>query len=182
MEQLIWAKTILSVYKHLERATYAIDGVVTKLSLIPELSVNELTTKIINLTDRKVNLINLKLIVEQLLSKCSSKHIRVLSLKYVQELSASEIAEVMNLNARTIFRLQNSALQQFTENMKSSGFNANYLFNHLKKEKWILSQFSKEYIKSRIIDEKIDAQKKKVKLPDCSKNNFLINQFRKSLS
>ena len=182
MEQFIWAKTILEVYKHLERATYIIDGTVDKISLMPELTINDLSAKLINLTERKVNLINLKLIVEQLLSKCSPKHIRVLSLKYIQGLSASEIAEVMKVNSRTIFRLTNSALQEFVTNMKRSGFTANYLFKHLKKEKWILSQFAKEVIKSRIIDEKANTLKKQIKVPEISKTNFLLNQFRKSLS
>ncbi len=180
MEQIIWAKTILKVYRYIDKAIILLDKAVEKLSLRPDLTATDVTNRLLNLTERKVNLINLKLIVEKVLASCSVKHLRVLSLKYIQDLKSDEIAEHFNKSRRTIFRLINDAFNEFVKKMLGFGFCSNFLYKHLKTEKWILMQFGKEYLKLQTKEQKVI--KVQYETDDMFSVNYAFNQFRKSLS
>ena len=181
MEQTIWARTILELYRYIDKAIVLLDSAVEKLSLRADLSATDITNRLLNLTERKISLINLKLIVEKVLASCNTKNLRVLSLKYIQGLKIDEIAEHMNTCRRTVFRLLNGAIDQFVSNMLNLGFCSNYLYKHLKTEKWILSQYGKEYLKIQQ-KEKQRFIKLEFENQDMYYINYAFNQFRKSLS
>ena len=176
MENLIWAKTLLNIYSNIEKYITKIDATVNNISIIPEFSVDEITKRIINLSDRKYGLINLKLIIEKLIANCKPKYMRLLSLKHINHLTVQEIAKHLNISERTTFRLYKDALNNYIENMHILGYTSNWLYQNLKEEKWILHEFFKEYSK----EEKINLYKKEnIKI---EQNELIkINQFHNSL-
>ena len=182
MEQIIWAKTILEVYRYIDKSIMLLDKAVEKLSVRPELTATDVTNRLLNLIERKVNLINLKLIVEKVLASLNTKHLRVLSLRYIQCLKSEELAEHLNKSRRTVFRLLNDAMEEFVKNMLNFGFCSNYLYKNLKTEKWILMQYGKECLKLQLKQKQKHIKVKYENEEDMCLINYAFNQFRKSLS
>ena len=179
MENLIWARTILNVYNNIEKYILKIDSLINNVSLMPELRVDDVTKRIIELSDRKVALINLKIVVETLIANCKQKYLRFLSLRYIQKLTMEEISEHLKICERTCYRLYSEALDNFILNMKYYGYTSKWLYENLKEEKWILHEFYKEYKKQ----EKIEVEKEEKKLHvKNAKKILLTNQFHKNLS
>ena len=176
MENLIWAKTILSVYSSIEKYILKIDSLVNNISLMPQLSVDEVTEKIIELSDRKCALINLKIVIETLISKCKPKHMRFIGLKYINGLKMQDINNVLNISPRTAFRLYSSALEDIVFNMKKLGYTSKWLYDNLKTEKWIMHEFYKEYIK----DDKVNLYKQ-LENKNSDLGILFVNQSRSSL-
>ena len=174
MENLVWAKTILNAYLSIEKYILKIDATIDNISIMPEFSVDEITTRIINLSDRKYALINLKVIVEMLISKCKPKYLRILSLKHIQGLTIEQLASHLGISERTCYRIYQDAIENFVVNMKYYGYTSEWLYKNLKNEKWILHEFYKEYTKN----EKINLYKK-VNIEELDKN--LVNQFHSNL-
>lgn len=158
MKNKIWAKTILSVYRYIDKAIQIIDNTVSKISLIANADCLETANKILMFTERKVWLINLKLIVEQVLAECKTNEIRILGLKHIDNLSVCELSEYFQKCERTIFRQLNSAYDNFEKNMLKRGFNDKYFVEHFSSEKWI----NKEYEKIKEMEE-VNSEKKKTK-------------------
>ena len=182
MEELIWAKTILGVYNSIEKYILKLDTTISNLSLMPQLNVDIVTTKIIDLSDRKISLINLKLIIEKLIASCKAKHLRILSLRHIQGLTMEEIALVMNITERTCYRLYADALKNFVVNMQNFGYSSSWFYEYLKMEKWILHQFAREYARGDNLKITSSANYNSIKgHKEFNFNSIYANQLRKSL-
>lgn len=140
----VWSKTLLSVYKHLESITGAIDNLIVKKGINSMfytdrrgLTTYDCASEIIELTDRKINLINLKVLVEDGLNKLPFEHKRVLMLFYVDGLKSSEVTKLMGCSERTFFRKKDEAIVAFGKNLKCMGFDEVRLSYMFRKEKWL---------------------------------------------
>ena len=130
----VWSKTLLSVYRYLERIAGAIDKIILK-SGINSLNIcgqnfyhnntRAITQKIIELSERKVTLINLKILVE----------------KYLDGVKSKELMERHNISMRTVFRKLDTALKSFASCLIKKGYNNFYLTTMLKNEEWILNVY-----------------------------------------
>ena len=178
MENLIWAKSILNVYSSIENYILKIDSTIENISLMPEFGVDAITNKIIELSDRKISLINLKLVIEQLIASCKPKSIRIISLRHIQKLTMEEIADHLETTERTCYRMYANAIDEFVSNMKKYGYTSIWLYQNLKEEKWILHEFYKEYKKmenNKQIERQSDVIKSRVR------NILRASQFRSNL-
>lgn len=146
MTNYIWTKTILSAYNYLEKISDAIDNIVEKRAINSyhmssvNFSINNtmaVADKLIELGDRKVRLINLKILCEKALEKCQPKHASILIEKYVDGGKAQEIAERYNLSLRTYFRRLNMAENEFSCNLSMMGYDDKKISQYLSTEKWI---------------------------------------------
>jgi len=144
------SRTFLSVYRYLNALTSSIDRVV-KLKGINSSSFNdyysndtfEQTQQIIALTNRKITLINIKVLVDQTLAKLDQQKARVLILKYIDSFSSKQICELLGLNtARTYFRWVKSALKDFVNELKKYVDNNPKVFDKIIKDKWVSSLVS----------------------------------------
>ena len=142
-----WSKTILGVYKYLPRVTLAFDKLVksraynSSATSLYNLAFNDImnvANSIINLTQRKNNLINLKVIIDKTLKSIDSTSARILIYKYFDNKKSAEIAKMLNVCNRTYFRKVNSALTHFTCALAKQGYDSFKLFQMLKNEKWIM--------------------------------------------
>lgn len=153
MENYNWSKTLLSVYRYLPRVTYALDKIVKTRAYnsyyvssnnVAFNDVMNVANTILNLTDRKITLINIKLIVEKCLYQIDKKMARILVLKFIDGKKSVEIADKFNVCLRTIFRKINTALESFSKALCRNGYDDGALYNLLKNEKWILSTYQKQ--------------------------------------
>ena len=130
-KQQVWAKTFLVAYKYLSTLCGAIDKLIdatasnsfyTCGSWSERNAIMTVSERIIKLSDKKVNYINLKVMVEKILGVMPKKYAKVLILKYIKGLEKNEISELMNMSLRSYYRRLKSAIECFALAMKSLGF------------------------------------------------------------
>lgn len=149
MKQKIWAKTLLTIYNCLETIADAIDNLVITQSVSS--GRNNLTTlenaeKVINLIQRKKLLVNLKVLIDEALSKLDKNNARILILKYVDRVKPEIAMEILGLSRRTYFRRIDGAVNDFALTLSNLGYAENILETMLKKEHWI-KEFFNNYLK-----------------------------------
>ncbi len=145
MKNNVWAKTILYVYKKLDNMAESYDRIIEKQALHSfyyfsgnkNNSVMEVSKRIIDLSERKVKLINIKVLTEQALNNCDEKFAQILVERYIDNDKGEEIATRHNLSIRTYFRRLIQAEEKFMNYFAMKGFNENKLNEYLKDEKWI---------------------------------------------
>ncbi len=147
-----WTKTLLSVYRYLPRVTYAIDKIVktraynssyASTNNIAFNNVMNVANTILDLTERKITLINLKLIIEKALHSIDRNLARILILKFIDGKKSNDIADLFKICLRTFFRKVNTALDSFSKALSRMGYTNDNLHKMLKNEKWIMETFNK---------------------------------------
>ena len=161
MELKIWCKTFLNIYRYLEKITYAIDKIVLTTGLNMQLEAEVSAKKMIELTERKVKLINLKLFIENMLNTLNEEHTKLLMLKYVDNIKSEEIAKLFNISNRTFFRKSTHALTSFELALKRAGKTAEILFKEYKDEAWIIDLYEKLYLQESVSTTKKNTEKLK---------------------
>lgn len=97
-----------------------------------------LSQKLIDLGQRKITLINLKILIEETLGKLPEKDAQILIERYFDDAKCREIAERKNVSIRTVFRQIANAEQLFIKHLHFKGYNALKMHEFLKDEKWIM--------------------------------------------
>ena len=145
-----WSKTILSVYKYLEALSNSIDNLVIKKSINSAFYNNgrynscyDCVNKIMQLTERKINLINVKVLVDDTLKLMSIGQRRLLALCYMDNAKSEDIANMMNISIRTFFRKKNEALNSFAKNLLMQGFTKEKLEKMFCGEAWLNNLYSR---------------------------------------
>ena len=150
MEENFWTKTILEAYRHLETVADAIDKIVMKTALnsrhflVDGESVFETSNKLIALSERKVTLINLKILTENVLSALSVDEADILICRYVENMKFKDIAEEKGVQIRTVFRRLDRAEAGFANKLLALGYTNDRLKKMLKNEKWIMARLEKQ--------------------------------------
>jgi len=161
MELKIWCKTFLNIYRYLEKITYAIDKIVLTTGLNMQLESEVCAKKMIELTERKVKLINLKLFIENTLNMLNEEHTKLLVLKYVDHIKSEEIAKLFNISNRTFFRKSSQALTSFELAVKRAGKTPLTLFKEYKDEAWIIDLYEKLFLQESVPTTKKSMEKVK---------------------
>jgi len=147
MELKVWSKTLLNVYGCLQKLTEEIDKIVLNFALCTGYinSDNKTyrdTQKILELTERKITLINIKILIEKCLNKIDLKLCKLLVLKYVDKVSNENIAKALNVTNRTYFRKYLDAIESFASRLKFEGYTVEKLYKLVESEEWILDVFA----------------------------------------
>ncbi len=146
------AKTILMVDRYLERITEAIDRLIERRALNSfyvglcggsENSITSVADYIINLSERKVKLINLKILIDMALEACPILSAQILIERYMDNEKSFDIAKRHNLSERTYFRRLNEALEHFSLQMSNLGFSEKRLLDYISSEKWIMEVYNR---------------------------------------
>ena len=149
--QTIWAKTLLNAYKYLEALCGAIDKLVentAKNSFFAcgtwseENSIMNISKKIIRLSDKKVDYINLKVITEKAIGMLDKRNAKVIILKYIKGLDIDTITSVLNMSRRSYFRRINDGLLEFMAILNSFGYGKEKLEINFLKDDFILSLYN----------------------------------------
>lgn len=130
----------------LERIAGAIDKIIEKKALASSWATSfssvanstlELADQIIELSERKVKLINIKLLIEKALKKLDKKDAKILICKYFDKMGPEEIIASFGLSRRSYFRRIQDAESSFESSCASLGFPISRLQTYLDSEEWI---------------------------------------------
>jgi hypothetical protein len=182
---IVWTKTLLSSYRYLDRVSKAIDKIVmtralnsfhTSGSNMAFNSVANVSDDILKLTDRKVNLINLKIILDNAIEKTQNKFSTLLISTFIEGRTCFESVKILNISLRTFFRRQNEAIDSFINVLSSQGYDSKVFGQMLKDENWILD-IKQRYEKNPVqIEEFNNKIENKIKL-----NKTLTNKSKANL-
>ena len=141
-----WIKTIFMVYRHLPRIIDSIDKVFSARALnggimsgnaVSYNDVYNLTDNLIKLSQKKVALINLKVLAKLIVRNLDRDLVKMLILRFVDGFTAPKLAEHFNISERTVFRRINEALSMASMKAEELGYNKEKLENEFKDEKWL---------------------------------------------
>ena len=90
------------------------------------------------MSERKVSLINAKVLVENTLKKINPDDAEILIEKFFDGVKTREIVEIHGISMRTAFRKIDSAIKAFSSALVLQGFDDLRLEKMLKNEHWIL--------------------------------------------
>jgi len=161
--ELIWARTLLSVYRYLERISGAIDKIIMQSALNSSNilgqnyfynNVYSITQKLIDLSERKITIINLKLLTEEILKELSVRDAQLLIEKYFDRQKFKDIAERSDVSIRTVFRKLETAETNFNKRLIAKGYNDLKLKQFLKNENWIMQVHDR--LTSKNVGEELD--------------------------
>lgn len=182
----IWSKTLLSSYRYLDRVANAIDKIVYTRAInsfyvsgsnLSFNSINNVSDDILNLTERKITLINLKLVIEEALKKLNPKHSQLLISVFVECRNCYQSCEALNISLRTFFRRQNEAIESFSKALSVAGKAPKDFEDMLQEENWILE------IKSRYTNsaKHLEAAEKNIERKIGISSNAKKTNFKASL-
>lgn len=152
MNSNVWAKTTLSSYPYLVKLASSIDRIVERKALysfhvtstnFSSNNIYDLANKLIELSQRKIVLINLKILVENALKSCSKEDAKLLIAKYIAKKKSNETCELLKIPNRTYFRKVAQAECRFEKALSRLGFPPSRLENYLKDESWIMETKNK---------------------------------------
>lgn len=169
MNNINIAKTAFVAYRFLDKLCYSVDQIIKNRAVNSfyvsskkpfENSVWEVSQNIIDLIDKKIGLINLKILVEKILHDLPSRFARLLIMRYIDGQKMDFILNRLQISERTFSRNTTQALKLSLMFMKSYGFEENNLFNLIKSDKWLLGVYnvlsarnlSQDYISSLSCD------------------------------
>ncbi len=145
MKQNNWIRTLLKSYNYLERIVRGIDKTVKKISYnsfyynsANYVSTYALSNKLIDLNERKVLLINTKILVDKMLKYIGNKGAKYLTLRFVDGLKNEEIAISQKKSIRTVSRNVHNYLLKAQEFLLKQGFDSQKLFKLFREEQWVL--------------------------------------------
>ena len=150
--ECLWTKTLLTVYRYLERIAGAIDKIVLQSGLNsatlsnPNLYYNNvysISQKIIDLSERKVTLINLKVLIEDVLSEIDGKEAEILIEKFFDGIKFRDLILRHDVSMRTIFRRYNKAMLSFSSRLAANGYSDSKLQHMVENEGWILNVYQR---------------------------------------
>ena len=131
-KQQIWAKTVLVAYKYLGAMCGAIDKLVESTAKHSyytsgvwqeKNSIQSVSKKLIRLSDKKIDYINLKVMVDKVLGKIPKKFATLLILRYINRVPPEDIAELNGVSVRSYYRYITKAINEFAVQMKNIGYN-----------------------------------------------------------
>ncbi len=138
-----WSKSALSIYRYLETMSNSIDKLVLdtgKSSYTRDITkfqtTNIQTGRMISLIDRKRKLVNLKVIIEEGLAGISRDSRRLLTLFYIDGITASLISQLLGISLRTFFRQKMKALIEFSDKLTSLGYGKDFFDEEYLGEAW----------------------------------------------
>lgn len=182
MNFLIWSKSFLSIYNLIPNIVDGIDKLIllkgvnsSATSYGLKNSTIKQAESIINLSQKKINLINLKVLTDECLLNMSEKNSKLLILKYIDGLYADDIMQVLNLSRRTYFRRSKEALKEFQHLFYLKVINSNTIYKSFCNE----SFFEDIFERINIFNEKSKN--------DCADKyaenicNFIFNRMKKVL-
>lgn len=148
MEKDIWSKTILQSYNYINRICRVIDKHVVEKSSMSHLNsygfddTIMLTESIIDLIERKKNLIDLKYLVEDSVAFLDEDLKKVAVLYFLDRRTINEIADMLNVCKRTVNRLIDKAIKKCYKGFEKNGYNVERLIKTYSSEPWLVGMYN----------------------------------------
>lgn len=181
-----WSKSVLSVYKYLETLSKNLDKSIYNIgknSNDPLVQKYQTTyfqaSKMLELIERKRKIINLKVAVEEALTRLPKVERRILVLTFVDGVNSELISTLLQISMRTVFRRKLKALENFAKALMTMGIDIEYFENEYNTEQWLVSVYNEYVSKSNYNDSPLEKQLVKRLFNEVSKVDLSskCNQF-----
>lgn len=161
----VWSKTILKVYKVLPQIVQSLDecNMATALSAF-RMDTMRAVESIQKNNNRKLNLINLKVVVDKAMSAVRPKHRQILYYRFIKRQNFQQISDMLDVCLRTIFRRYACALEELENVLIDLGYN----------EKWLEKNFYSDVFVGNMY-EKVEEEEKQKQL--CEKTQTIDNSL-----
>ncbi len=143
-----WSKTLLISYRLLGLVVERIDNMVRQISLNSmyynrKSGYNTMAQieRLIEYNDKKANLTNLKVIIEECMATLPHKELEIVSLLYIDGLNLEECAETLDVSLRTVFRRKKRAIEDIAKALASK-CTKKYLLDNYKEESWLMDIYN----------------------------------------
>lgn len=162
----LWAKTLLSVYDNLDDLAERLDSLIYQIGIdqkYPRIHADwDVYEKIINLSEKKVTIINLKILIDSTLNLMTEKSVQIAEDICIHRMKVAEWAFINKTALRTAFRRVDKALREFTSILVARGYTEERLNDWLAREDWLFIQKDRAntaIINRSIARAKIEAKK-----------------------
>ena len=140
----VFAKTILTAYSSLELVSNQIDVLVRRRVSAGYcagdcscIGAQRQIEEIITLMNKKANLINLKLLADEVLSSMDGASKNILTDRYIKKIKWQQSMEQTGLSKRTFFRRLERAQESFAKSCFARGYNQTWLEENYFDQSWI---------------------------------------------
>ena len=181
----IWCKSFLSIYHIIPSVIASIDKLVylksiksSGYSLDDSLSTQSQVDGIMKLTNRKVNLINLKVLTDETLLEMDKSKAKLIILRYIDNISCKKAIELSGLNRRTYFRALNAAFAEFESIFYLKILKSNNLYMSLKEEGFLDDIFNKIDMCNKNIESNISDEQSQERF-EKSMTSLIVRNLRK---
>jgi len=147
-----WIKTLLSVHNNIPEVIKAVDKIIeiqaSSISFITDIYNTEKSTlsqveKVIDLSERKNNLLNIYLISQHLFSSVGDDERLFLERKFIFNWTADELATEYNVSSRTILRKTEKLIDKIYLSTKRKNWTLKFITLQVKNETWLNEKFKK---------------------------------------
>jgi len=143
-----WSKSALSIYRYLFTMSNTLDRIVLENSkssnsalLQKYQSTQYQANKLIDLIDRKRKMVNLKVIVDNVVSRLKKEDRRIITLVYFDGVKSEKVAQIMGISLRTFFRKKANVLKEFSIILQALGYDEEFFELEYFCEKWFMSVY-----------------------------------------
>ncbi len=178
-----WCKSFLSIYHIIPTLTASIDKLVYLKSVNSSNfhNYNKIDTlsqveAIASLTQRKVNLINLKVLTDETLLEMDANKRKMIVIRYIDNVECKKAIELSGYTRRSYFRALRKAMEEFEKIFKIKIIQNRVVYNSLINEKILDDIFCKIDLFENNIKFNEDFNLEKYSNNLC---NFIINRFKK---
>ena len=147
-----WIKTLLSTYNNIPEIIKAVDKIIeiqaSSLTFISDIYNTEKSTfsqveKVIDLSERKNNLLNIYLITKNLFSSLSEEERLFIERRFIFNWTADELATEYEVSTRTIFRKIEKIIDKIYASTKRKNWSLKFITMQIKNEHWLNEKFNK---------------------------------------
>lgn len=152
MEENNIIRTMFSVYRFLDKIADHIDLLISRRAMnayCMELaqpmknSSDTVASDIIELSEEKIDIINVKILVEEVLKRINSKHARMIIMKYVDNMSMDFMIRRFQVTSKTLYRWELSAINSAIKILNSLGYSLETLHKLLKSNHYLSLVYSR---------------------------------------
>lgn len=116
-----WIRVIFALNHKLDALTYSIDGQVDSIASLTGVPAMDLFDSIIKLNDKKVRLINLRVLHDKMKEVLSDREYYIMS-RASRGASFNEIAECLGLSKGHVYRMYVKVIQKLTKLLGTYGY------------------------------------------------------------
>ena len=153
-----WSNTALVAYSALPKIAKELDFSLAKLvnssfksaHLKNGVSTLTLIGEIMDVTEEKRKIVNLRYIVLSALNNMTEEGRRVLVARMIRKRTFRELADELGLSIRTVFRRFEDAQNEFAHNLKIAGYGESWLENEYGKDPYI-SRIREQFLADKYV-------------------------------
>lgn len=131
-----WVRALVALYRHLPVLVTSLDNqmlstamstVSARLCHIAQNDIRVISDKMIDLSQRKITFLNLKIITDSLLLTLPPMWAKTVVLSEFDGLSILEISKILQISERTVSRCKNYAMEKMAEKLEENAGYSNLL-------------------------------------------------------